>query len=152
VLVGVAIAVAGTVAANQIRDVVVEATGMKQVTVQRVQADFLTWEISVLAVLFGSGWAGATTPNGMKQGLAAGVLGAVVLFTIYLYLGGRRPPEVTLGFVLAGVHLQGVSIHMQAFLFTLFNVMALGLVGGWFGGQLLPPVVPFPRRHDTGPL
>jgi hypothetical protein len=156
VLIGVIIAVCGTVAANHIRDVVVEAmvqaTGAKQGMSIRMQAEFLSWEISVLAVLFGSGWAGATRPNGMKQGLVVGVISAAVLFGTYLYLGGQKPPEVSLGFVLAGIHLKGLSIHMEHFLFTVINVLALGLVGGWFGGQLLPPVVAPSRRKETGPI
>jgi len=152
VLMGVAIAVAGTVSANHIRDFVIEASGGVLTPETRLQADFITWEISVLAVMLGSAWAGATTPNGMKQGWVVGFIAAALLFVIYLYLGAKKPPEVTLGFVLAGIHLQGVSIHMQHFLFTITNVLALALVGGWFGGQLLPPLAPTRRRKDFSPL
>jgi hypothetical protein len=151
VLVGVSIAVIGTVMANQILDYTVTVIGPSRFTVDRYRADFITWEISVLSVIIGSAWAGANTRNGMKQGWVVGIIAAAILFGIYMIQEGRRPPEVTLGFVLAGIHLRGVSIHMQALIFTIINVLALGLVGGWFGGQLFPPLYTGPRHRDVAP-
>lgn len=151
VLVGIVVAVAGTLGANFIRDFVVDATGGALEIQTRVQAEFFTWEISMLAMIVGSAWAGANTRNGIKQGSVVGLGSGIILFGIYLYLGGRKPPEVSLGFALAGIHLRGLQVHLQQFIFTLTSVVALGLVGGWFGGQLLPPIVRQPRR-DLGPL
>jgi hypothetical protein len=140
VMIGIVVAVLGTIWANKIRDFVLSAAEGKINIETRMQAEFLTWEISVLAMLAGSTFAGANTTNGMKQGWAVGLGAGFALIAIYLYFGGKGVPAQSLGFDLAGIRLPAINIHLQHFLFTLISVISLGLIGGWFGGQLLPPL------------
>lgn len=151
VTVGIVVAVLGTLWANKIRDFVLAATEGKIAIETRTQAEFLTWEISVLAMLAGSTWAGANTRNGMKQGWAVGLGAGFTLIAVYLYLGGKNQPAQSLGFDLAGIRLP-VNIHLQHFIFTFISVIILGMLGGWFGGQLLPPLHQRPKRQELGPL
>jgi hypothetical protein len=89
------------------------------------QARVVRWEISGLAILLGATFAGATTYNGMKQGLCVG-LGASVLFI--------------------GFHLANPKVNLETVVFTIVSMVGLGVVGGWFGGQLFPPLG-IPRRR-----
>jgi hypothetical protein len=114
------VAVAGALWANAILDLVM-AAGAGKLTVQSQLEDvLLTWEITGLAMLAGSTLAGATTTNGLKQGLCVGLVTAVVL--LGLRLGARH------------VHLDDLALSVVAAVF-------LGVVGGWFGHQLFPPVL-----------
>jgi hypothetical protein len=91
----------------------------------RLQAQLVTWEIIGLATLLGAAIAGATTRNGLKQGLVVG-LGASIL--------------------LIGNHLGGKNIVVDQLIYTTGGIVALTIAGGWFGGQLFPPVQAYPRR------
>jgi len=125
ILTGITLAVGGVVWTDVIREFVLDASEGKLRIDTHLQAELVTWEISALAMLAGGTLAGATTKNGMKQGLAAGIgTGAI--------LGGMR---------LASSHLS-----LQLVFLTLLSALALCLVGGWFGSQLLPPIFPRSRR------
>src|SRR5581483_6070454 len=82
-----------------------------------------------LAMLAGSTLAGATTGNGAKQGLFVGLAASAVMVGIHLGASHVALPQLTLSVVCA---------------------VALGLVGGWFGSQLLPPIGA-PRPRGFGP-
>jgi hypothetical protein len=84
-----------------------------------LQARLVTWEISAVAVLLGAGLAGATTPNGPKQGLVVGVGSCVLL--IGISLGNPRAVFQTSEYLVAAL-------------------LVLTLAGGWFGSQLFPPL------------
>ena len=78
-------------------------------------------EIAALVSLLGASFAGATTPNGIKQGLCAGLGASVIVLGIKIV-----DPKFSLDW--AVMHFGGVAI--------------ISLVGGWFGGQLFPPLSP----------
>jgi hypothetical protein len=130
VVAGIGLAVGGAVWADVIRDFIVDASEGKLKIVTHMQANLVTLEISALAILAGAALAGSSTFNGLKQGLTVGVGSAIVLAFVSIVNG---PADLSL------------------FLLQLACVLVLGVVGGWFGGQLLPPVIPhkhFRRRYD----
>ncbi len=126
VLIGIGVAVAGAVWAGVILNFVLVAAEGKLSIRSTLQAQLVSLEICALAVLIGSGLAGATTSNGLKQGLCVG-LGASVL--------------------LAGYLLGKPTVSLDQVIFTVGSTSVLALAGGWFGGQLFPPVVGIPRRR-----
>jgi hypothetical protein len=130
VLLGVALAVAGTMSATMIFDKVLDLGAGKLATSSDTQDWIITWEIKALALLVGGGLAGATTANGLKQGLAVGLLTSFILVSIQ----GR------------------FAAHwLEVALFTLASSFSLCLVGAWFGSQLFPPIVKAPRGGRLGP-
>lgn len=152
VAVGVLIAVAGVIWANVILDFVIEVareTARSRIYPDQLQAQFVSWEIMVLAVLAGAGFAGATTPNGPKQGWVVGLAAGFIL--VLLHIARNTPAESTLGFILVELLPPGLPTVAQHLLLTVSTAILLGLLGGWFGGQLLPPVLRT-RRQSLGPL
>jgi hypothetical protein len=131
---GVTLAVAGSLSATLILEAA-NAAGARAsfghyTEVLQVQDKILTWEIKALAILFGGAIAGTNTRNGLKQGLFVGLTTTFVLF-LALSLKGKATLAILLG--------------------TVISTMCLSLVGGWFGSQLLPPVVSHKRLHALGP-
>jgi hypothetical protein len=126
VLAGITLAVGGVVWVDIIRDFALEA-GSGQLRIDtHLQAELVTWEISALAILAGSALAGATTRNGLKQGLAVGVGSATILF---------------------GIRLAATHVAPDILILTVMSAFCLSLAGGWFGSQLLPPVLASRRRQ-----
>lgn len=119
VLVGTSLAVAGTLSADGILDLVISASNNALSLSTNLQARLLTWEIIAVAMLVGSAVAGAGTSNGYKQGLVVGAATAVVLF---------------------GIRLGDSVSSMELLIVGMGAPVILGIGGGGFGSQLLPPV------------
>jgi hypothetical protein len=131
VFMGAFVVIAGVVWANAILETVLRAgTGTLHIT-SHLQARLIGWEIAGLATLFGAGLAGATTINGFKQGLCVGVGASLVL---------------------VGIELGGPSYMLETLILMVSSVFTLSLVGGWFGGQLFPPVIARRRRSSMAAL
>jgi hypothetical protein len=129
---GSVIAVVGTLTAKILLDWVLDHSGGKLSTSTDLQDKIVTWEIQSLAVILGGALAGATTANGFKQGLCVGVL---------------------TGIGLACFSSTNQHSTMELIALTPVGAFCLSLVGGWFGGQLLPPVVPKIRlSHELGAM
>jgi hypothetical protein len=126
IIAGIAIVVGGVVWSHVILDFVLEAGQGKLSIKSHLQAKLVGWEISAVAALLGSGVAGATTINGLKQGICVG-LGAAVVF--------------------AGIHLGSPKAILETTVFLVGSTFCLSLAGGWFGAQLFPPVVSSKRRR-----
>jgi hypothetical protein len=126
VCMGIPLAVGGVVCAQALREMLVDMGNGKLVIESYFQADFVAWEISALAILAGSAFAGATCSNGIKQGLFVGIGTATALLGIRL-----ANPQISVGFLLA----------------TEVAAVCLSVTGGWFGSQLMPPVVRAARRR-----
>src|SRR5262249_2155000 len=77
------------------------------------------WEITALSALLGAGLAGATTMNGIKQGLCVGVGAAVVL---------------------TGMDLASGTAGVGNTLLLVVSTVGLGFAGGWVSGKVFPPV------------
>lgn len=125
VLAGSAFAVAGTLSATMIFQKVLDVSGGKLGTSHELQDWIITWEIKALAVIVGGMLAGATTPNGLKQGLVVGFAASMVL---------------------VGVQAPMTDAWFQVAILIMISTYSLSLVGGWFGGQLFPPIVKLDRR------
>jgi hypothetical protein len=90
------------------------------------QSSLVTWEMAALVTFLGASFAGATTSNGFKQGLCVG-LGA--------------------GACLAGLEMAKQTPDMDRALFLIVSALLLCVGGGWFGGQLFPPIRARARRR-----
>jgi len=124
---GAIVAVVGNISASFILNAVMDASGGKLSTSYHLQDVIITWEIRALTMLFGGAVAGALTMNGLKQGLVVGLIASLIL----LIFPAHR------------------ETLLLAFL-TFVSTISLGLAGGWFGGQLLPPVVGYKATRGIG--
>ena len=130
VLLGSAVAVAGSLFAHRIIDLILTASAGRLDSYLMLQDEMVSWEVRGFAVLVGSGLAGAGTSNGVKQGMYVGLLTGLGL----LALPGRHGSTLVFGL-------------------TLVSAMFLSLAGGWFGSQLLPPLVKLPHgARRFGPI
>ena len=128
VALGTALAVAGTLSAAWLLNAVDDWTRGRIAPANDTQEWIALWEIRALALLLGGALAGALTRNGLKQGLAVGVAASVAL------VGSQNAK--------AGAWLELAAA-------TVLATFSLTLLGGWFGGALLPPVVPRQRRASA---
>lgn len=129
VLMGAVVAVGGNLWARVILDLVVDTSRGKLSVTSHLEDQLLTYEIIALALFFGSALAGATTSNGLKQGMAVGILAATILL---------------------GFKIGGTAFHLESMLFEMLLTLGMSLAGGWFGGQLFPPLLPA-RPRGIGP-
>jgi hypothetical protein len=128
VFTGVFIVVAGVVWSNVILEYVLRASNGTLAITSHLQARLIGWEIAGLATLLGAGLAGATTFNGLKQGLCVGIGASVVV---------------------VGIHVGNTQLVLESLVLLLGSVVGLSLAGGWFGGQLFPPVLAKRRSLST---
>jgi hypothetical protein len=126
VLTGITVAVGGVFWVDVIRDSVIDASEGKLRISTRLETELVTWEISALAMIAGGALAGANTANGMKQGFCVGLGTSAILF---------------------GIRLASITHTAEMLVFTVISALALGFAGGWFGGNLLPPVYRPSRRR-----
>jgi hypothetical protein len=126
VILGTALAIAGILSANTILQTVLAADARLS-TADLWHDQMLTLEIKALAILAGAGLAGANTANGLKQGLCVAV--PIILLLLAQPVARASTGVVTL---------------------SLLATFVLCVIGGWFGSQLLPPVVKV--RRGLGPL
>lgn len=126
ILIGAALAVAGTLFAGLLLKKVLLLSGGRLETSNAMQDRLITWEIKALMLVLGGALAGATTSNGIKQGLFVGLLSSAVLI-------GIQAPTTAAWAELAG--------------YTALSTFTLCVFGGWFGGALFPPVVNYDRRR-----
>lgn len=127
VAIGAILAVAGTLMATVVFERILDMSHGALGTADELQDRLITMEIKALALLFGGALAGATTRNGLKQGLCVGIAATVVLIGIEMNYLERWLP-------LAGL--------------TAVSSLTLSLAGGWFGSQLFPPIIR--RRSQRG--
>jgi hypothetical protein len=116
---GAFVIVIGVVWADSIRDILLRASGGTLNISSHLQAQLVSMEISALVALLGASFASATTRNGIKQGLCAG-LGA--------------------GVIVLGIQIGSPKFALESTFFTVSGVVAVALVGGWFGSHLFPPL------------
>jgi hypothetical protein len=126
VLLGTSVVLAGVCWPHVLLEVVIEASQGRMSLNSHLQAELVTWEISGLVVLLGAGLAGTSAVSGLKQGLCVAILSN--LFFLAIRLGTGQVPS------------------LERMVFTLLGVLLLSAVGGWFGGQLFPPVVAQARK------
>jgi hypothetical protein len=131
IVAGASVATGGTIWANVILELVLESSEGKLSIDSHLQAQLVTWEITALAMLAGGALAGATAANGLKQGLFVG-LGVAAIS--------------------AGIRMGTPQFQLEPTILSGFAAVALGLVGGWFGRQLFPPMFGAPRPKHLGSI
>jgi hypothetical protein len=120
VLVGMAVAVVGgAIGTKPVLKFLVELGGLDPADIIKVQENVAHGELVALSVLIGGTIAGATTSNGLKQGVLVG-FGAGIGMSLYFMTTGEG----------AGV---------EKMLGPLLSSIFLGPLGGWFGSELMPP-------------
>jgi hypothetical protein len=119
-LAGAALVVGGTLFAQKLFQKMIDVSAGRLATSDALYDKLFTWELRALAVLLGGAVAGVATPNGFKQGVVVGVISCVVLI---------------------GIQAQGTDAWAEVALWTIASTFLLAAAGGWFGGQLFPPVV-----------
>jgi hypothetical protein len=120
VLVGMAVAVVGgAIGTKPVLKFLVELGGLDPADIIKVQENVAHGELVALSVLIGGTIAGATTGNGLKQGVIVG-FGAGIGMSLYFMTTGEG----------AGV---------EKLLGPLLSSIFLGPLGGWFGSELMPP-------------
>lgn len=109
----------------------------------------VTWQISVLGLIFGSAWAGATTRNGLKQGLLVGLASCVLLifFQAENMVQDGVPQTILFRYFLPLNFEEWIGKTGNTIALTVLSVIPLAMLGGWFGSQLLPPLARLPRQQ-----
>jgi hypothetical protein len=125
ILIGAALAVSGALSAGLVLHKALVLSGGKLGTSDVMQARLITWELKAVLLILGGTLAGATTSNGIKQGLFVGLLSSMALVAL------QRPNP---------------DAWAEASMLTTLSAMTLCVAGGWFGGALFPPVVNVGRR------
>ncbi|MBI2806418.1 MAG: hypothetical protein HYX68_15670 [Planctomycetes bacterium] len=123
---GAFVAVMGVVWSKAILDFLLRATNGSLTISSQLQAQLVGMEIIALVALVGSGFAGATTRNGLKQGLFVGLATAAIVL---------------------GIQISSPRFTLESAVFTDAGLITVSMIGGWFGGQLFPPVGEKRRRR-----
>jgi hypothetical protein len=121
---GAFVVVVGVVWSHAILEFVLRASNLAPSS--KLQAQLVSMEITALVALLGAGFAGATTRNGTKQGLCVGLAASAIVL---------------------GVQISDPKFLLEAAIFTISGIITVSLIGGWFGGQLFPPIDPNRRRR-----
>ncbi len=129
VVLGVLLAVIGTLTATICFEKVLEVSRGSLATSDDMQDRLITLEIKALALLLGGVLAGSTTANGFKQGLYVGLATTVILL---------------------GIEMNYVQRWLQAGVLTAVCCFCLSVAGGWFGSQLFPPIIKARRGRGIG--
>lgn len=129
ILCGSALTVAGCLSAHFMLERALLASGDALVTETYWQEKVVTWEIKALAMVLGGALAGIGTTNGFKQGVFVGILSGAVL----------------------NIALALRSADWVVIVLTMTSALCLSLAGGWFGGQLFPPLSNYKRARGLGP-
>jgi len=122
---GAFLIVVGVVWSNAILEFLLRASNGALTISSQMQAQLVTMEITALVALVGAGFAGATTRNGFKQGFGVGLCSATIVL---------------------GLQINNPRFNLESAIFTLSGIVIIALVGGWFGGQLFPPIGERRRR------
>jgi hypothetical protein len=125
---GAFVVVVGVVWSKAILEFLLRASSGSLTITSTLQAQLVCMEITALVALIGAAFAGATTRNGLKQGLCVG-LGASI--------------------IVLGIQIGNPRFNLESVIFTISGVVIVSLIGGWFGSQLFPPVFAKRRRFST---
>lgn len=125
---GAFVIVIGVVWANAILEFLLRASGGALAISSQLQAQLVSMEISALVGIVGAGFAGATTRNGFKQGLCVGIGASMIV---------------------VGIQASGPKFTIESTVSTVSAIIAIALVGGWFGSQLFPPLSGKRRRRGV---
>lgn len=137
ILIGSVIMVAGLGLAEKSRYAAEKASrGMLRVE-SRGQGSFMSWQIATIAVLLGGAISGSATGAGLRHGIISGVVGGIGGAALAATRGGFSQPEE---YLLRYMKLAQNPQDPAALFGVGAAVLVAAMVGGWFGGQLFPPL------------
>ncbi|HUR54322.1 MAG TPA: hypothetical protein VMZ71_09335 [Gemmataceae bacterium] len=144
ILVGAGVIVIGFLAAEQVRYFAQKYSG-GMLQVQSIsQGEFMSWQLALLVILFGGGVAAAGTGAGIWHGALAGLLGGAAAVGLNAQRGGPNQPST---YWLEKLSLSGLPpLDTYVIIAIGGGVFLAAVVGGWLGGQLLPPLGPEQMR------
>jgi hypothetical protein len=119
VLLGTVVAVTGAIGTKAIIDLVLYASEGKLMVMTTLEDQVTYAEVFSFAILLGGCCAGASTFNGLKQGVCLGLIASLVM---------------------TGVFVTGSFQGSAPGIYPVLSILFLAPIGGWFGSQLLPPV------------
>jgi hypothetical protein len=123
---GAFVIVVGVVWSKAIMEFLLRASNGTLTVSSQLQAQLVSMEVAALFGLLGAGFAGATTRNGFKQGLCVGVAASMIVL---------------------GIQIGAPKFTLESGIFTMAGIIIVSMVGGWFGGQLFPPLDPSKRKR-----
>lgn len=123
---GAFVIVVGVVWSRAIMEFLMRASNGTLTVSSQLQAQLVSMEIAALFALLGAGFAGATTRNGFKQGLCVGLAASMIVL---------------------GIQIASPKFTLESSVVTMTGIIIVALVGGWFGGQLFPPLDPSRRKR-----
>jgi hypothetical protein len=139
IVIGVSIAFSGIVAADVLRQGLTQGSAGALHMGSAFQAPIVCLELAAAVIFFGGAAAGASTGAGTRHGLITGLLAAVAAAVITATRHPNIFPAVEGFFWVTNVPTE--NVRESASLGELFvAVWAVAALGGWFGGQLLPPL------------
>ncbi len=109
------------------------------------QGKFVSWQLATLLAAAGGAVAAASTGAGARHGLYAGLLAGAGVAVVLGTRGGDLPPQVS--YTLDQFSLPSNSFDGPNGMAIALSVLAVGLVGGWLGGQLFLPLAPAHMRN-----
>jgi hypothetical protein len=145
ILGGSVLAVGCTVWAGPIRDLLIHSGGGMFSIDSHLQAQFIAWVISALAMLIGGAFAGAVSHGGMRHGFLVGILASVGVFVIHMQVIHEVLPAEHFFAELVQLPDSDTPTVGRTVLFLITNTMLLGTLGGVFGNALLPMAKGGPR-------
>jgi hypothetical protein len=139
VFIGVSIAFSGVVAADVMRTGLTKGSAGALHMGSAFHAPIICLELAAAAIFFAGATAGASTGAGIRHGLLAGFFAAVAVVALTVLRSPFLFPAVEGYYWVANVPNENVR-DTGALAELLVSVWAICTLGGWFGGQLLPPL------------
>jgi len=152
VLGGTALSVGCTVWAGAIRDAIIQFASGSFILESRLQAQFVAWAISALAMVFGGAVGGATSRGGLRQGFLVGLLASIAIFVIHQEIVKEVLPAEAFFVTVTGLPELDTPNPAQTAQFLLTNTLLLGTVGGFLGGTLFPRLAPATSKLGRGEI
>ncbi|MBA4191055.1 MAG: hypothetical protein C0467_23975 [Planctomycetaceae bacterium] len=147
VLIGTTLMVVGVTVAEDARLFVQKYSGGLFHVNTRGEAEFITWQIAMLAGLAGAMIAGAETGAGARHGLYTGVLGALSIYGLCVQRGVAHIfPAMRFWLDKLAIPTEALNDPATA-IGIIGSVILLGILGGWMGGALFQPLVPEHMRR-----
>jgi hypothetical protein len=146
IVVGTLVMVAGVTQADKSRFYAQKYSGGALHVQSQAQGKFLSLQLATLAALIGAGFAGACTGAGLRHGLLTGALAGAGVIAIGAATGEVVAP---IEYWLGKLQMNGLGWAELSVMATVaMSVTMVGIVGGWLGGALFPPLAPAHMRGN----
>jgi hypothetical protein len=139
IIIGACVAFCGIVGADVLRTGLSASSGGTLHMGSSFHAPIVCLELAAAVVFFGGTAAGASTGAGTRHGLLAGFAAAAGAVALTVTNTQSIFPAVEGFFWVIGVPTENIR-HTTSLAELFVAVWAVCAVGGWFGGQLLPPL------------